>query len=97
MKLVYFAWVRTQIGLAEEEVTPPPEVGNVAALLDWLKTRGPGHAAALRDVSAVRVAVNQEYVKPEHKIAPDDEIAVFPPVTGGRGASGGEESRQPWR
>jgi molybdopterin synthase sulfur carrier subunit len=96
MKLIYFAWVRSQIGLAEEDVTPPPEVGDVAALLAWLKTRGPGHAAALRDVSAVRVAVNQEYVKPEHKIAPGDEIAVFPPVTGGA-AMDGEESSEPWR
>lgn len=96
MKLVYFAWVRTQIGIAEEEVTPPPEVGDVAALLAWLKTRGPGYAAALKDLAAVRVAVNQEYAKPEHRIAAGDEVAVFPPVTGGL-TGDASEGGTPWQ
>ncbi|HXY98394.1 MAG TPA: molybdopterin converting factor subunit 1 [Stellaceae bacterium] len=83
MKLLYFAWLRTKIGIAEERVDPPAGVATVAALLDWLRTRGPGFAEALKDVKIVRVAVNQEYVGWEHPVRPGDEVALFPPVTGG--------------
>ena len=83
MKLLYFAWVRQKIGTAEEEVSPPTEVTDVAGLLDWLKARGPGYAEALKDAHVVKVAVNQEYVRPDHPLKPGDEVAIFPPVTGG--------------
>ena len=83
MKLLYFAWLRARIGCAEEEIDLPPGVEDVAGLLDWLRSRGSGYAEALRDLSVVRVAVNQNYVGPEHPVREGDEIAVFPPVTGG--------------
>lgn len=83
MKLLYFAWLRTKIGITEERVDPPAGVATVAALLEWLKTRGPGFADALKDSRVVRVAVNHEYVPPDHPIRPGDEVALFPPVTGG--------------
>ncbi len=83
MRLLYFAWLKVKIGVAEEELAPPPEVTTVAQLLDWLKGRGPGYAEALEDVSALRVAVNQEYARPGDPVGPDDEVALFPPVTGG--------------
>jgi sulfur-carrier protein len=83
MKLLYFAWLRAKIGIAEERVEPPAEIATVAALLDWLRTRGPGFAEALKDTRVVRVAVNQEYVGWDHTLRPGDEVALFPPVTGG--------------
>ena len=83
MKILYFAWLRTKVGVNEEQVEPPDEVASVGALLDWLKGRGPGHAAALADLSVVRVAVNQEYAEADHPVNPGDEVALFPPVTGG--------------
>jgi molybdopterin synthase sulfur carrier subunit len=83
MKLLYFAWLKQRTGLAEEDVTPPASVTDVASLLAWLKGRGPGYAAALKDLSVVRVAVNQEYVRADHPVAAGDEVALFPPVTGG--------------
>ena len=83
MKILYFAWLRTRVGHGEEQVEPPPEVNTVRGLVDWLKRRGPGHAAALDDLSAVRVAVNQEFADWDHPVAPGDEVALFPPVTGG--------------
>ncbi len=84
MKLVYFSWLREKAGVAEEEVGLPVSVDTVQALLDWQRQRGGGFAEAFADFSVVRVAVNQEYVKVEHGIKNDDEIAFFPPVTGGR-------------
>jgi molybdopterin converting factor subunit 1 len=83
MRILYFAWLRSRVGVGEEEVDLPDGVDTVADLLAWLAGRGPGHAAALADLSAVRVAVNQDYAAPDHPVGPDDEVALFPPVTGG--------------
>lgn len=83
MKLLYFAWIRTKIGMAEETVTVPAGIGTVADLLDWLVTRGDNYAAALKERKVVKVAVNQEYVGADHPLKPGDEVALFPPVTGG--------------
>lgn len=83
MRLLYFAWLRARIGTAEEELPLPPEVYNVKLLLEWLKVRGANYADALKDLRTVRVAVNQDYVGPEHPVRDGDEVAIFPPVTGG--------------
>ena len=83
MTLLYFAWVREQIGHDTEEIALPADVQTVAALLDWLRSRGGGYASALEDLSVIRVAVNQEFAAPDHAVADGDEIALFPPVTGG--------------
>ena len=84
MKVLYFAWLRTKTGVAEETLSPPADVLTVGALIEWLKSRGPGHAAALDDLSVVRVAVNQHYATLDAAVAAEDEVALFPPVTGGR-------------
>jgi molybdopterin synthase sulfur carrier subunit len=83
VKLLYFAWLRTRIGHAEEQTTLPTHVRDVSGLLEWLRGRGPAYAEALRDLSVVRVAVNQDYVGGDHPIRDTDEVAIFPPVTGG--------------
>jgi molybdopterin synthase sulfur carrier subunit len=83
MKVLYFAWLRTKAGTGEEDVAPPAEVTTVATLVEWLKSRSDGLAAAFADMSVVRVAVNQDYVQLDHAIKAGDEIAFFPPVTGG--------------
>lgn len=83
MKVLYFAWLRTKIGTAQEMVEPPAGVADVAGLVEWLKTRSPGHADALANADVVKVAVNQEHVGYDHPVGPHDEVALFPPVTGG--------------
>ncbi len=83
MKILYFAWLRTKTGVAEEDVDPPDSVTDVASLIEWLKGRSDGHAAALADPRAVRVAVNQDYARADAAVAAGDEVALFPPVTGG--------------
>ena len=83
MKLLYFAWLRARIGHAEEELALPQQVRDVAGLLDWLQRRGGNYAEALKDLAVIRVAVNQDYVGRDHPIQDGDEVALFPPVTGG--------------
>ena len=83
MKLLYFAWLRARVGCAEEEVALPPRVHDVAGLLDWLRGRSVRHAEALRNLGLVRVAINQDYVGLSHPVRESDEVALFPPVTGG--------------
>ena len=83
MKILYFAWLRTKAGIGEEDVEPPAGIETVSQLVDWLATRSPSHAEALANRAVVRVAVNQEYVRFDHPVRPGDEVAFFPPVTGG--------------
>lgn len=82
IRLLYFAWVRERIGADGEEL-PLAAPTDVAALLALLAQRSPGHAAALADRAAIRVAVNQAFVDDAAPITPGDEVAIFPPVTGG--------------
>ncbi len=83
MQVLYFAWVRQKIGRGEESVTPPDGVRDVAGLMAFLATQSPGHAAAFADPRQVRAAVNQHFVALDAAVAPGDEVAFFPPVTGG--------------
>lgn len=83
MKLLYFAWIRQQTGIGEEDVALPDGVADVAGLIEWLRGRGPEFAQALEDVSAIRVAVNQQFAELDTEIADGDEVALFPPMTGG--------------
>jgi molybdopterin synthase sulfur carrier subunit len=83
MQILYFAWLRERIGLSEERVEPPCGTASVGDLVVWLRSRGAGYAAALADTARVRCAVNQEFATPEATVADGDEIAFFPPITGG--------------
>jgi molybdopterin synthase sulfur carrier subunit len=83
LTILYFAWLRERIGSSQESVSPPAEIATVGALVDWLSQRGPGYASAFAHPRAVRCAVNQEFADPSARIGPGDEVAFFPPVTGG--------------
>ena len=83
LQVLYFAWMRERVGRAEEHVVVPPEVATLGELVAWLAAQGPGHAAAFADPRLVRAAVNQEFAPLEARFAPGDEVAFFPPVTGG--------------
>jgi molybdopterin converting factor subunit 1 len=83
MKVLYFAWLRERVGVGEEDVSPPAGVTTVAALMDWLASRSAGHARAFQVREAIRAAVNQDFAEPGDAVKPGDEVAFFPPVTGG--------------
>ena len=83
VRLVYFAWVRERVGLADEQVELPAGTETVLDLVRWLKTRGEGYAAAFESETLVRAALNQTHVKPGASLDGAREIAFFPPMTGG--------------
>lgn len=83
MKLLYFASLRQKIGTPEEDVTPPDSVHNVAGLIDWLITRGPGYEAAFENRTVIRAAIDQEHAPLDAPLGHPSEVAFFPPVTGG--------------
>ena len=83
MTLLYFAWIRQKIGKSEETITLPDGVATVGDLAAWLARRGAGYAEAFADVGRLRAALNQEHVGLDAKLSADDEVAFFPPVTGG--------------
>ncbi|HQU16124.1 MAG: molybdopterin converting factor subunit 1 [Chromatiales bacterium 21-64-14] len=79
----YFAWVREQVGTGSEAVELPQGVRDVAALTAHLRTRGETWQTALGGNHSVRVAVNQSVAAAHSPVADGDEVAYFPPVTGG--------------
>lgn len=83
MKLLYFAWVKQKIGIGDEDITLPDEVNTLEQLVFWLSQLGPNYRDALADLSIIRFAVNQEFANLEHPVTDNDEVAIFPPVTGG--------------
>jgi sulfur-carrier protein len=83
LTILYFAWLRERVGTSEEQLALPAGVATVADLISWLSDRGPGHASAFANRRAVRCAVNQEFADPASPVGPGDEVAFFPPVTGG--------------
>jgi molybdopterin converting factor subunit 1 len=83
LHILYFAWLRERIGKSEETLALPEGVSTVAGLTAWLRARSPGHEAALSGGRTLRCAVNQDFAGPEAPVRPGDEVAFFPPVTGG--------------
>lgn len=83
LRVLYFASVREAIGRGEELVAPPPEAATVDALVDWLATVSPAHAAAFADRARLRAAVDGRFVPLDAALGEPAEVALFPPVTGG--------------
>jgi molybdopterin synthase sulfur carrier subunit len=81
--LLYFAWVRQKVGQSEEQIDLPTGVVTVGDLIAHLKSRGGGYADAFADPARLRAAVDQEHVGFDASVDSADEVAFFPPVTGG--------------
>lgn len=80
IRILYFASLKEALGKAGEQLDLPAEVASVGALRDWLVVGG---RSALATTKNLRVAINQEMAKLDAPIRDGDEIAFFPPVTGG--------------
>ena len=78
--ILYFAWLRERTGLADETLTLPATDTTVADLIAILTER---HPTAFQNPRSIRCAVNQEFADPSTILRTGDEVAFFPPVTGG--------------
>ncbi len=83
VKILLFANLREQVGTAAEVVDLPDSASTVAGLRLHLMRRGGAWQSALSDMKVVRVAVNHDMAAANAPLNPGDEIAFFPPVTGG--------------
>lgn len=83
VKVLFFASLREQLGHSQEDVELPKEIDSVEKLRTFLRARGGPFGKAFAEKALVRAAVNQEMVQPGVRIKAGDEVAFFPPVTGG--------------
>ena len=83
MKILYFAWVREKIGVSSEEIELPEDIKTIDTLLNWMCKKSHIYNEALADKELIRFSVNLEFANINHKVKNNDEIAIFPPVTGG--------------
>lgn len=82
-RILYFAWLRERMGRTEEALPLPSGVETVGGLIALLQQRDAAGAAAFAHPAMVRAAVNQEFANPGTPLQDADEVAFFPPVTGG--------------
>jgi molybdopterin synthase sulfur carrier subunit len=83
VKLLYFARLRDALGTAQEEIALPEDVTDIQRLMAWLALRGGAWQEEFTGSRSLRAAVNQELVNNAASFGEGDEIAFFPPVTGG--------------
>jgi len=81
--VLYFAWLRERIGRSQEALELPETVASVETLMTWLCERGDNYRRAFAVPGVVRCAVNQVFATADTEISNGDEVAFFPPVTGG--------------
>ncbi len=83
VKLLFFAGLREQLGSSGEEIELPAGVTTLAGIREHLKSRGGNYESVFSGKALVRMALNQEMAQPTAPVKPGDEVAFFPPVTGG--------------
>ncbi len=83
IKVLYFASLREKIGTGAEEIELPADVATVDALRSHLRGRGGVYENSFSEKILLRAAINQDMVQPASAIRAGDEVAFFPPVTGG--------------
>ena len=83
LNILYFAWCKEKLGRAHEEILSPQSVQTVSDLVTWLRGQGGAYEEVFSNAGVIRVAVNYEHVDGAWRLSAGDEVAFFPPVTGG--------------
>ena len=83
MNILYFSWIKDKLGKAKENITVDQNISNVAELITFLESKDETYKEVFKDISSIRVSINMETANMEDPISINDEIAFFPPMTGG--------------
>ena len=83
IKIHYFASIREQLNQAEEQLTLPEGVSSIDQLIQHLQSINPSFKSVMDSRKKILVAVNQTVVDRSYELSEDDEVAFFPPMTGG--------------
>ena len=83
MQIKYFSWIKEHIGKSEEEINLPHNVSTIEELMFYLEKLNDKYKRAFEKKDLIKIAINKSYSSIDDKINNNDEIAFFPPVTGG--------------
>ncbi|MEC6996651.1 MAG: MoaD/ThiS family protein [Pseudomonadota bacterium] len=83
MKILYFSWIKDGIGKNQEEINLDDNIKTISDLIDFLIKIDQNYEKVFNDISAIRFSKNMNVVNIDENISNDDEIAFFPPMTGG--------------
>jgi molybdopterin synthase sulfur carrier subunit len=83
MKIIYFSWLKEILDISEENVNLPKNIKNIKDLIKWLCTKSTKHRKVFLKSKNIRYSINHQIVDKNSKIKNNDEIAFFPPFTGG--------------
>ena len=83
MIIKYFSWIREHVGKSEEQLDLPVDITTISELIDYLNKLNDKYKIAFAKRDLIKIAVNKTYASVETKISQNDEVAFFPPVTGG--------------
>ncbi len=83
IKILYFARIKESVNYSTEDITLPSDVGTITALKNFLAQRGDTWLELFDGKQTIRAAINHELVDNMAAINDGDEVAFFPPVTGG--------------
>lgn len=83
MVIKYFSWIREHVGKSEENFDLPSDVTTINELINYLNDLNDQYKHAFAKRSLIKIAINKTYSPIDSKINNNDEVAFFPPVTGG--------------
>lgn len=83
MIIKYFSWIREHVGKSEEEIELPHNIKTIDDLIKYLANLNDNYKSAFAKKEIIKIAVNKSYSDITTQIFNEDEIAFFPPVTGG--------------
>ena len=83
MKVLYFSWIKDKLGKSHEEIQIKDKINTINDLIILLKNTNETYKEVFEDTSSIKVSINMEIARFEDSIHDNDEIAFFPPMTGG--------------
>ena len=83
MRILYFSWIKDGIGKSQEDIELTGNIKNISDLINFLSSINNDYNKVFNDLSSIRFSKNMNLVNIDENIKNEDEIAFFPPMTGG--------------